>query len=375
MYKVLILNAQRDSGESNPNNKIPRHLITVRDSLGGEVLFQHYTKADPLVFDDSDGVNSFLPSEMLSSQLIDIEISNIALFKSSVFCRVEYISMDGLPNEDIENGNFGVVQVNSTKTIREGERFTLRNVPYRFRWNLIIETYNYDLDNTTTANVLGVRGYGQNIEGSATYLGETIPYGWTLKPEIELYKLSDSTGLIRLPNSRVWLDGEVRPQVYFVPMEQVIDPPPPPPPPPPPLPPGLPVDIMKEVIIPDEPIPFVVTSDFVRQLTPYYKRSPMWLALLRSIFIPIQRQANEWSIFEQQLYRDVYRNGTSWSLQYFLNRDFEFAQGTITVQNQENGGFFVLVPTQLTNNQRDIIAKYVDKYKLAGISYLIQNSV
>ncbi len=369
MFKILILNSQRDSGENNVNNKIPRHLITVTDSLSGDVLFQHYTKADPLVFNDSDGVGSFLPTETVESNLVDIQIDNIALFKSRIFCRVQYISMDGLPNEDIENGNFGITQVNSTKFIYEGERFILRNVPYRFRWNLLLESYNYDLDNTTTANVLGVRGAGNLIDGLATVHGVEVPRGYQTFDEIELYKLSDNSPKLRLSNSKNWLDNELRPTVYYAPYFGQPEPPPPPPPPP------VPPVIVNEPVIPDSPVPFVITNDYVRQLTPYYKRNDRFQGVLRSVFAPIQTLINDWSIFEQSTIRLVNQNGTAWSLQFYLNRLFEFQQGTIKISSVENGGFKVIVPPQLTQNQRDILARYVNKHKLAGVSYLIQNSV
>jgi hypothetical protein len=242
-------------------------------------------------------------------------------------------------------------------------------VPYRFRWNLLLETYNYDLDNTITANVLGVRGAGGLTDGLATVNGVTIPRGFQLYNEIELYRLSDNSPKLRLSNSDKWLDSEVRPLVYYVPYFGQPDPPPPPP-----LPPVPPV-IVNEPVIPDSPVPFVITNDYVRQLTPYYKRNDRFMAVLRSLFAPIQTQINDWSIFEQQLIRLVNQNGAAWSLQFYLNRLFEFQQGTIKIQNNANGGFKVIVPPQLTQNQRDILARYVDKYKLAGVSYLIQNSV
>jgi hypothetical protein len=369
MYKVQIVNSQRDSGEGNANNQIPRHLVTIYDSLSGEVLIQHYTKADPFVGSETDGVTLYNSTETINSPLIDIHLDNIALFTSRVYCRIQYVSMDGLPNQDIENGNFGIVQVNSTKNIYEGERFILRNVPYRFRFNLVIETYNYDSDNTVSGDVLGVRGVGNLTDGLATVNGVVVPRGYQIYNEIELYKLADNSPKIRLINSDKWLDNDVRPSVYYVPYFEQPEPPPPPPPPP------VPPVIISEPIIPGIPTPFAITSDYVRQLTPYYKRMPIFLAMLRSLFSPIMTQINEWSIFEQELLIMVYQNGTVWSLQFYLNRNLEFAQGTITVQNQKNGGFKIIVPPQLTENQRETIRKHVNRHKISGVSYLIQNSV
>lgn len=370
MYKVSIVNSQRDSGESNANNQIPRHLVTIYDSLSGDVLVQHYTKADPFVASETDGVTIYNSTETLESNLIDIQIDNIALFSSRVFCRVEYVSMDGLPNEDLENGQFGIVQVNATKTIYEGERFILRNVPYRYRWNLLVETYNYDSDNTVNDNILGVRGVNL-IEGITNVNGVAVAYGSEMYEKIELFRLSDALAKVQLPNSPTWLDDDIRPTVYYLPPTEIPNPPPPPPPTPPPVPPV----IISEPIIPDSPTPFAITDDYVRQLTPYYKRVPKFLAMLRSLFVPIMTQINDWSVFEQELVRMVYQNGSVWSLQFYLNRNLEFAQGTITIQNQTNGGFKIVVPPQLTEQQRDTIRKYVDRHKISGVAYLIQNSV
>ena len=114
---------------------------------------------------------------------------------------------------------------------------------------------------------------------------------------------------------------------------------------------------------------------FIRQLLPPHIRKENIIAFCATLFAPITNLFAVFATYRRSAKLEITATGQIIVLEYNLNRLMGLPVGYIYLAGSVNRDFSVLIPDTLTEQEEEVIRRYVEAHKLIGKSFEIIRNI